>query len=184
MTNVPEPRQRLLVAGPDPEDRALTVQALTVLGYDVVAQTPSGLDAIEAVASHRPDLVLVSAGLRETPGGPGAARAIDDIYGIPVVVVAGEGRERCRRTPDSLSYVLLRKPFDLNDLEAAVETALRRPMPEGDRGIASASSADRDERFTVLVPSGEVTSMSRDIEVGRDVDPDPSGEGGPVNPTP
>lgn len=184
MTHVPESRQRLLVAGPDPEDRELTVQALTVLGYDVVAQTPSGLEAIEAVARHRPDLVLVSGGLRGAPDGPGAARAMDEIYGIPAVVIAGEGREGFGRTPDSLSYVLLRKPFDLNDLEAAVETALRRPTPKRDRGLASGSTADRDEFLTVLVPSGEVKSMSRDIDEGRDVDPDPSGEGGLIDPTP
>lgn len=181
MTNTPESRQRLLVAGPDPEDRELTVRALSALGYDIVDQAPSGLAAIAAAARHRPDLVVVDLTLPEALDGAGAARAIDEIYGIPAVVVAGEG---FGRTPGSLAYVVLRKPFDLHDLEAAVETALHRPAPERDRGREWPPTADRDRAFAQLYPSREVQYVSRDLDGAHDLDPDPSGEGGLNDPTP
>lgn len=137
MTNTAEPRQRLLVAGPDPADRELTVRALSGLGYDVVARASSGLGAIEAAARHRPDLILVNVRLSGALDGPGAARVIDEIYGVPAVVVAGEGQEGFGRTPGSLPYVVLRKPYDLHDMKAAVEQALRRPTPEIGTGGSS-----------------------------------------------
>lgn len=181
MTCAPESRQRLLVAGPDPEDRELTVRALTALGYDVVApvaRARSGLEAIDAAARHRPDLVVVGLTLPGTLDGAGAARAIDEIYGIPAVVVAGEGREGFGRTPGSLPYVVLRKPFDLHDMEAAVETALGRPASERERGPEWPPTADRGG---LLRPAAHETRrmehVSRDVDEARDLDADPSGMG-------
>lgn len=153
MKKAPEPRQRLLVAGPDAEDRDLTARALSALGFDVVARSPTGLEAIEDAARHRPDLAIVDLALPGALDGAGAARAIDEIYGIPAVVVAGEGREGFGRSPNSLPYVVLRKPFDLHDMEAAVETALHRPAPEGDRRARWARTADRDGLLALLHPS-------------------------------
>lgn len=134
MTNTPGARQRLLVAGPDPDDRELTVRSLVGLGYDVVSLARSGLEAIGSAARYRPDLVFVGSTLPGLLDGPGTARAIDEIYGIPAVVVE-ERQEGAGGTPLPLPYVVLRKPFDLDDMEAAVRRALRRPTPERDRGL-------------------------------------------------
>lgn len=184
MTNTPDSRQRLLVAGPDAEDRDLTARALSGLGYDVVDRAPSGLAAIEATARHRPDLVVVGSALPGPLDGPGTARAIDEIYGIPAVVVAEEGRDGFGQTPGSRPYVVLPKPFGLHDLEAAVESALRRPTPGRDRGRDGSSTAGRDELFAVLRPSGEVEYVYRDVDRARDPDPDPSADRGLTVPTP
>lgn len=157
MANTAEPRKRLLVAGPDPEDRDLTTRALTALGYDIVARSSSGLEAIEAVRRLRPDLIFVDVRLSGTLDGTGAARAIDEIYGIPAVVVAGERTDGFGRAPGSLPYVVLRKPYDLADMEAAVVTALPTPAPDRDRGPARDPTADRGGLFALLHPSREET---------------------------
>lgn len=182
MTNTPDSRQRLLVAGPDAEDLELTVRALSGLGHDVVDRPPSGLAAIEATARHRPDLVVVASTLPGPLDGPGTARAIDEIYGIPAVVVAEEGQRG--RTPASLPWVALPKPFDLHDLQAAVESALRRPTPGRDRGRDGSSTASRDGRFAGLHPSGESEYVSRNADRARDPAPDPSADRGLTVPTP
>jgi CheY-like chemotaxis protein len=184
MTNTSEPRQCVLVAGPDPDDRELTARALTGLGYHVVARAPSGLEAIEAAGRQRPDLILVNVRLSGALDGPGAARAVAEIYGIPAVLVVEVGWGEFDRTPGSLPYVVLRKPFDLDAMKAAVETALRRPMPERDGGLEWSPAAGRDGLFAVVDPSGAVEYVSRDVDGSRDPDPDASGERGLVDATP
>lgn len=157
MTNTPGARQRLLVAGPDTDDRELTVRSLIGLGYDVVARAPSGLEAIGAAARYRPDLVFVESTLPGPLDGPGTARAIDEIYGIPAVVVKAR-KKGAGRIPSPLPYVVLRKPFDLDDMDAAVRRALRRPTPERDRGLDREPGPSGEHELLGRSPGGPSSS--------------------------
>ncbi len=112
------------------EDEAIIrldlVETLTAEGYDVVADTGRGDEAVELVAAHEPDLALLDV---KMPGIDGieATRAISDLGGTAVVLLtAFSQRELIERATDAGAMAYLVKPYQRADLAPAIETALAR----------------------------------------------------------
>lgn len=119
---------RLLIVEGDRKTRERLARALSELGYDVVGHAPPGRVAMEAVLRHRPDLVIVSLNSPGVLEDPGMARAIDELYGIPTIYIGGAGGDvESGRGQLPASYGFLRMPFGLDQLQVAVNLALRRP---------------------------------------------------------
>ena len=112
----------ILVVEDDPRVRAATVEALEDLGYLPTA-CESGALAIEALAAAPFALIVTDVVMPEMTG-PEFVRAIAPRFGhIPVLYLTGYVGE-AGDAHDLLEHQLLRKPFTIAALAAAVERAL------------------------------------------------------------
>lgn len=100
---------------------------LVGMGYDVVATTGSGREAVEKASALRPDIVVMDISLRGEMDGVEAAGRIFESTGVPIVYVTGLGDpetlQRAQNTP-GFSFVL--KPVDDHELKYVIEMALHK----------------------------------------------------------
>lgn len=104
---------------------------LLKLGYGVAAIASSAEEALEKVAEHHPDLVLMDVQLRGETDGIEAAEAIRVNFDIPVIYLtayADEATLQRAKATEPFGYVI--KPFDERELHVAIEVALRRRLAE------------------------------------------------------
>lgn len=94
-------------------------------GYRVV-KAKNGLEALDAVAMQKPDLVLLDIRMSEIDGFTTCER-IREFTNIPIIMVTAIGREKDRiRGLDTGADDYITKPFSINELLARVRSALRR----------------------------------------------------------
>jgi response regulator NasT len=117
---------RLVIAEDEAIIRLDLVEMLTDEGYEVVADTGDGDEAMRLVRAHRPDLVLVDI---KMPGRDGleVAREVhaEGLCGV-LVLTAFSQRELVAEATASGALAYLVKPFERTELVAAVEVALAR----------------------------------------------------------
>ena len=107
---------------------------LTGLGYMVVANVPSGEEAIQAAEQHRPDLVLMDIKLEGEVDGIEAAAQIRSRFRIPVVyLTAFTNDETLNRAKLTEPYGYILKPFEAKDLCTSIEVALYKYQMEEQR---------------------------------------------------
>ena len=120
---------RILVADDDLQLLDTVAEALRRLGADVV-QAESGAELIEQLASEGPfDLVVTDISM-PWMSGMQALRSVRMVgLGMPVIVMTAHGDERVSEQVQALgpNAVLLRKPFELDDLETAAAKLLSAP---------------------------------------------------------
>jgi AmiR/NasT family two-component response regulator len=117
---------RVVVAEDEAIIRLDLVETLRSEGYDVVADTGRGDEAVALVAEHQPDLALLDV---KMPGvdGLAAARAISAERRTAVVMLtAFSHRELIEEASDAGAMAYLVKPYNRADLVPAIETALAR----------------------------------------------------------
>jgi len=108
---------------------------VTRLGYEVVGLVGSGTAAIEQARALCPDLVLMDIGLPGGMNGLEAAGSIWEALQIPVVYVTAyyvtaymdEHTLGQARTPAPV--LLIRKPFEAQQLQTTLAHALLTPAP-------------------------------------------------------
>jgi two-component system response regulator AtoC len=150
--------RRLLVVDDDPSVRDLLATFANRLGYRVQA-VESGEAALEAFQEARPDVVTLDVIL---PGIDGvetlkALKAVD--RRVPVVMLSGHGQTRTIvEALRSGAADFLRKPFELADLELALDRAIAgsRRQPEAVSAPVAPARAPVVERvadtdITVLI---------------------------------
>ena len=104
---------------------------LTELGYDVAGVLTSGEEALDFLASHRPDLVLMDIRLKGAMDGIVTADSVRDLYNIPVVYLTAfvdETTLQRARVTEAFGYIL--KPFDARDLHITISMALSKHRME------------------------------------------------------
>jgi|SRR5215213_860240 len=115
-----------LVVEDDEDMRSLIELTLSTQGFDVMA-VESGLDGVEAVRNHNPDLVTLDLGL---PGIDGieACRRIREISDAYVVMITSRDDEVERLIGlETGADDFLSKPFSPRELNARVNAMFRRP---------------------------------------------------------
>ena len=140
--------RRALVVEDDEDISALIELTLQTQGFDVVA-VDSGLAAVEAVRSTRPDLVTLDLGL---PGIDGieACRRIREISDAYVVMITARDDEIDRLLGlETGADDFISKPFSARELKARVNAMFRRPRTVD--GVAVAPGARAGDRHEVLV---------------------------------
>jgi two-component system, response regulator PdtaR len=117
---------RVVVAEDEAIIRLDLVETLRAEGYDVVADTGRGDEAVDLVAAHTPDIALLDV---KMPGldGIDATRVIAEHKTTAVVLLtAFSQRDLIDRASDAGAMAYLVKPYQAADLVPALETALAR----------------------------------------------------------
>jgi DNA-binding response OmpR family regulator len=129
-----------LVVEDDEDMRSLIELTLSTQGFDVMA-VESGLDGVEAVRNHNPDLVTLDLGL---PGIDGieACRRIREISDAYVVMITSRDDEVERLIGlETGADDFLSKPFSPRELNARVNAMFRRPRRGPQSAVAAPGSA-------------------------------------------
>ncbi len=123
----PPPRSIVLVE-PEAKVARQIKQSLIRLGYDVLATAQSAAEALGAVETYRPHLIVMDVGLEKSDDGIAAAAAIQARFRTPVVFLTDRANDaalvRAQESASAHEYVL--KPYQDFQLRAAVEVALVR----------------------------------------------------------
>lgn len=115
---------RILVVDDEPQIQRFLKPSLTAAGYDVI-EAATGAEALKAVATQAPDLVILDLGLPDMDG----KEVIASLRGwsdIPIVILSARDRESEKIAALDLGaddYV--EKPFGIGELTARIRSALR-----------------------------------------------------------
>lgn len=117
-------QSRILVVDDEPQIQRFLKPSLMAAGYEVV-EAVTGAEALKAVATQAPDLVILDLGLPDMDG----KEVIASLRGwsdIPIVILSARDRESEKIAALDLGaddYV--EKPFGIGELTARIRTALR-----------------------------------------------------------
>jgi CheY-like chemotaxis protein len=118
---------RVVIAEDNPQIRDLLKQQLSELGHDVVGEARDGLEVVGIVARTRPSIVIIDWGL---PIQDGLVATSEIARTTPTAIVvlsayvsAGDPEADARRAG---AHAFLAKPYLIEDLDEALEQALRR----------------------------------------------------------
>jgi DNA-binding response OmpR family regulator len=117
------------------EDEAITVSALkrelVSLGYEVAGTASTTDEALHAVESRKPDLVLMDITLAGGINGVVAAVAIRGNFQVPVVFLTAHADDSTmKRAVNAGAFGYVLKPFSGAGLKATIETALHKHETE------------------------------------------------------
>jgi PAS domain S-box-containing protein len=149
------PRKRLLIV----EDETVVAmdieRGLTRLGYEVVASTGQGEEAIRLADQLHPDLVLMDIRLQGAMDGIQAGQTIRRDLGIPIVfLTAYADTNTVERAKLAEPFGYLLKPFEDNELHTVVEIALHKRQTEQETMQRTHEALRQsEERFQLLVES-------------------------------
>jgi CheY-like chemotaxis protein len=113
---------RALVAEDDPEMRTTVSEALALRGYGVV-RAESGAEFIEQLANEGPfDLIVTDVSMPWMDGLKAMSTMRTAGVATPVIVMTALSNDAISGQVQALGRaILLRKPFELDELDAAVE---------------------------------------------------------------
>jgi len=123
-----QPMYSILVVDDDHAIREMLHMALASNGYEV-AEAGNALDALQAIDSRRPDLILLDWML---PGQSGfelarSLRADDTRDTIPIIMLTARGQEDDKiRALEAGADDYVSKPFSVSELLARIKAVLRR----------------------------------------------------------
>src|SRR5258706_8086781 len=147
---------RILVVDDEIEIMRALQRSLMAHGFEVFT-TASGEEALEAIAHHRPDLMLLDLGL---PGMSGleVCKRVRAQSNLPIIVLSVKDTERDKVMALDLGaddYVS--KPFSMNEVLARIRVALRHTahVESGTEPIFSAGPLRGDFAQRLLVGKGE-----------------------------
>lgn len=136
-------QRRVVVAEDEALIRMDIVETLKEAGFDVVAEAKDGLEAVELVKEHKPDLLVTDIKMPNLDG-LGAAEKLKDEKVAIVLLTAFSQKELVERANEAGAMAYIVKPFTPNDLLPAVELALSR---HSQMLALESEIADLNERF-------------------------------------
>jgi signal transduction histidine kinase len=114
---------RVLVVEDDADVRRVIVECLDLIGYEVT-EAHNGSAGLAAIASDKPDLLVVDYAMPDMTGAEVISKAREMVGDLPVILATGYADmtavERLAGKP-----AILRKPFDMHSLGTAVASALQ-----------------------------------------------------------
>ena len=118
--------RNILVVEDDADVRRVIVECLGLIGY-AVTEAANGTEGLAAIAAGKPDLLVVDYAMPDMTGAEVISKAREMVGDLPVILATGYADmaavERLAGKP-----AILRKPFDINSLGAAVALALEGTM--------------------------------------------------------
>jgi response regulator NasT len=117
---------RVVVAEDEAIIRLDLVESLLAEGYDVVADTGRGDEAIELVAEHSPDVVVLDIKMPGPDGIEVTRRITAERRAAVVILTAFSQRDMIDAARDAGAMAFLVKPYQRDELVPAIELALTR----------------------------------------------------------
>lgn len=136
-------QRRVVVAEDEALIRMDIVETLKEAGFEVVAEAKDGLEAVELVKQHKPDLLVTDIKMPNLDGLEAAEKLKDEKVAI-VLLTAFSQKELVERANEAGAMAYIVKPFTPNDLLPAVELALSR---HSQMIALEAEIVDLNERF-------------------------------------
>lgn len=135
-------RDKIIIVEDDPGISKYLQAALRSHGYDILL-APDGKTALEMIASHCPDVLLLDLGLPDMDG-MDVLTQLRAWSLMPVVVVSARTDEREKvRALDAGADDYITKPFGTSELLARLRTAIRHT-----RTTSGNASIAKENRFT------------------------------------
>lgn len=153
MNQLPVKRKKIVVV----EDENIVAmdieQSLKRLGYDVPMVLGSGEEAIPAVGSVLPDLVLMDIQLKGKMNGIEAAQEIRKLFNIPVIFLTAYADElTLQKAKEAEPYGYLLKPFEEIELHTAIEVILKKHSVFVEKeSLSEEKLILSEERFRIFV---------------------------------
>lgn len=124
-------RTRILVVEDEPVIALVIQESLLALGYEVAAVVDSAEAALSAVSQVQPDLVLMDIHLRGQQDGIETAAQLRQRHYLPIVFLTAQADEATLSQAKSIQpFGYIVKPFEIRDLNVAIEMALCRYQAE------------------------------------------------------
>ena len=117
---------RVVIAEDEAIIRLDLKETLEEEGYEVVAETGRGDEAVELVREHRPDVAILDIKMPGLDGLSAAREIAGDRLAAVLILTAFSQRDLIERARDAGALAYLVKPFQKADLFPAIEVALGR----------------------------------------------------------
>jgi CheY-like chemotaxis protein len=116
-------RARIMIVDDDADVRTFLATSLEGLGHEVLA-VESGEEAVGRLADWGPDLALIDYAMPGMNGADAARAAREAMPALPIVFVTGYAESEKLEAALGPDVPVLRKPFTIDALEAAVRESL------------------------------------------------------------
>ena len=117
---------RVVIAEDEAIIRLDLKETLEEEGYEVVAETGRGDEAVELVREHRPDVAILDIKMPGLDGLSAAREIAGERWAAVLILTAFSQRDLIERARDAGALAYLVKPFQKADLFPAIEVALGR----------------------------------------------------------
>ena len=120
-------RKKILVVEDDADVIGSVKEGLEFHGYEMIGSAISGEQALSILEKKNPDLVLMDIQLMGDMDGVETAKQVSSKFKIPVVYLTGLTDNKIidkAKLTEPYGYIV--KPFELNELKAAIEIALHK----------------------------------------------------------
>ena len=117
---------RVVIAEDEAIIRLDLKETLEEEGYEVVAETGRGDEAVELVREHRPDVTILDIKMPGLDGLSAAREIAGERWSAVLILTAFSQRDLIERARGAGALAYLVKPFQKSDLFPAIEVALGR----------------------------------------------------------
>lgn len=149
---------RILVVDDEPAIRRFLRVSLTARGYTIY-EASDGQSALQAVFSHRPDLLILDLGLPDLDGVQ-VTRSLREWTQLPIIILSVREQESDKIAAlDAGADDYLTKPFGLGELLARIRAALRR------QGSTTSEPIFREGGLCVDLARRLVTVDEREVQL-------------------
>ncbi len=156
-----QPKQRVLVVDDEPNLVEVITMAMRFQGFEV-AGAPNGREALAAVTSFRPHLMILDVMLPDMDGFEVAARLGAQRTGVPIIfLTARDATEDKVRGLSGGGDDYMTKPFSLEELVARVRTVLRRTgLQSADSSRLVFADVEMDDEAHEVTRAGEPIELT------------------------
>jgi two-component system, response regulator PdtaR len=119
-------------------------------GYEVVAETARGDEAVDLVREHEPDIAILDIKMPGMDGLSAAQQISGDRVSATLILTAFSQRHLIERARDAGALAYVTKPFQRSELVAAIEVAIGRFKELKDLDAEVKSLADQLETRKII----------------------------------